>query len=101
LMSQGVAVASAFGLMPGIGLTAEQMRQLTTDIVWMVSQDVTLPDGSTQSVLVPKVYLAHGNGVNLNATGALVAGNSVEIRATDNVANSGAIVGDKSTKVIG
>ncbi|WP_249359769.1 filamentous hemagglutinin N-terminal domain-containing protein, partial [Cupriavidus sp. 2SB] len=32
LMSQGVAVASAFGLMPGIGLTAEQMRQLTTDI---------------------------------------------------------------------
>ncbi|WP_255459583.1 hemagglutinin repeat-containing protein [Cupriavidus sp. SW-Y-13] len=101
LMSQGVAVASAFGLMPGIGLTAEQMRQLTTDIVWMVSQDVTLPDGSTQSVLVPKVYLAHGNGIDLNSTGALVAGKSVEIQATDNVANSGAIVGDKSTKVIG
>ena len=101
LMNNGVTYAKTFDLTPGVGLTDEQMRQLTTDMVWMVSQDVTLPDGTTQSVLVPKVYLAQGNGVDLNATGALVAGKSVAISATGNVENSGAIVGDIATQVVG
>ncbi|MGO4278772.1 hemagglutinin repeat-containing protein, partial [Cupriavidus sp. RAF20_2] len=101
LMNNGVTYGKAFGLAPGVGLTEEQMRQLTTDMVWMVSQDVTLPDGTTQSVLVPKVYLAQGPGVDLNATGALVAGNAVAINATGNVNNSGNIVGDVATQVLG
>ncbi|WP_291456553.1 hemagglutinin repeat-containing protein [Cupriavidus sp.] len=101
LMNNGVTYAKTFDLTPGVGLTDEQMRQLTTDMVWMVSQDVTLPDGTTQSVLVPKVYLAQGNGVDLNATGALVAGNTVAINATGNVENSGSIVGDIATQVLG
>ncbi|WP_454056108.1 hemagglutinin repeat-containing protein [Cupriavidus sp. Marseille-Q8015] len=101
LMNNGVTYAKTFDLTPGVGLTDEQMRQLTTDMVWMVSQDVTLPDGTTQAVLVPKVYLAQGNGVDLNATGALVAGKSVAISATGNVENSGAIVGDIATQVVG
>lgn len=101
LMNNGVAYAKTFDLTPGVGLTDEQMRQLTTDMVWMVSQDVTLPDGTTQSVLVPKVYLAQGNGVDLNATGALVAGNTVAINAAGTVENSGSIVGDIATQVVG
>lgn len=101
LMNNGVAYAKAFSLTPGVGLTDEQMRQLTTDLVWMVSQDVTLPDGTTQSVLVPKVYLAPGNGVDMNATGALVAGNTVAIHAAGTMQNSGAIVGDIATQVVG
>ncbi|RLK33530.1 two-partner secretion domain-containing protein [Cupriavidus plantarum] len=101
LMNNGVTYAKAFDLTPGVGLTDEQMRQLTTDMVWMVSQDVTLPDGTTQSVLVPKVYLAQGHGVDLNSTGALVAGNTVSIDATDTVNNSGSIVGNLATQVVG
>ncbi|WP_137928376.1 hemagglutinin repeat-containing protein, partial [Cupriavidus sp. 2SB] len=101
LMNNGVTYGKSFGLTPGVGLTDEQMLQLTTDMVWMVSQDVTLPDGTTQSVLVPKVYLAQGSGVDLNATGALVAGGSVAINATGTVANSGSIVGDIATQVVG
>ncbi|WP_082926478.1 filamentous hemagglutinin N-terminal domain-containing protein, partial [Cupriavidus sp. D384] len=101
LMNNGVAYAKTFDLTPGVGLTDDQMRQLTTDMVWMVSQDVTLPDGTTQSVLVPKVYLAQGNGVDLNATGALVAGNTVAIHAAGSVENSGSIVGDIATQVVG
>jgi len=101
LMNNGVTYARTFSLTPGVGLTDEQMRQLTTDMVWMVAQDVTLPDGTTQSVLVPKVYLAQGSGVDLNATGALVAGNAVSINATGNVNNSGSIVGDVATQVLG
>ncbi|WP_460903559.1 two-partner secretion domain-containing protein, partial [Paraburkholderia jirisanensis] len=57
LMTNGVAYAKEFELTPGIALSAEQMQQLTTDMVWLVSQDVTLPDGSHQTVLVPQVYL--------------------------------------------
>lgn len=101
LMNNGVTYASTFDLTPGVGLTDEQMRQLTTDMVWMVSQDVTLPDGTTQAVLVPKVYLAPGSGVDLNATGALVAGNTVSINAAGSMENSGAIVGDIATQVVG
>ncbi|WP_454766900.1 hemagglutinin repeat-containing protein [Cupriavidus campinensis] len=101
LMDNGVTYARTFSLTPGVGLTDAQMRQLTTDMVWMVAQDVTLPDGTTQSVLVPKVYLAQGPGVDLNATGALVAGNAVSINATGNVNNSGNIVGDVATQVLG
>ncbi|MFY0478655.1 hypothetical protein [Achromobacter marplatensis] len=38
-------------------LTEAQQRQLTTDLVWLVEQTVTLPDGTTETVLVPQVYL--------------------------------------------
>ncbi|ESJ26718.1 filamentous hemagglutinin [Cupriavidus sp. HPC(L)] len=101
LMNNGVAYAKAFGLTPGIGLSDEQMQQLTTDMVWLVSQDVTLSDGTTQSVLVPKLYLAQANTVNLNDTGALVTGKTVSIDASGNADNSGRIVGDVATQVLG
>ncbi|WP_390623182.1 hemagglutinin repeat-containing protein [Ralstonia syzygii] len=101
LMDAGVTYAKAFNLTPGIGLSDAQMQQLTSNMVWLVSQDVTLPDGTHQSVLVPKLYLAQANAVDLNATGALVAGNTVQLNASGDVANSGRIVGDVATQVVG
>ncbi|WP_258096732.1 hypothetical protein, partial [Klebsiella pneumoniae] len=79
LMDNGVAYARAFNLAPGIGLTADQMAQLTTDMVWLVSQDVTLPDGTQQSVLVPKLYLAQSHTFDLQSSGALVTGSQVSL----------------------
>ncbi|SDI70645.1 filamentous hemagglutinin [Paraburkholderia steynii] len=101
LMNAGVAYSKAFGLTPGIGLTDAQMQQLTTDMVWLVSQDVTLPDGTHQSVLVPKLYLAEANAVDLQHTGALVAGNTVSLHATGDVNNTGHIVSDVATQILG
>ena len=101
LMDNGVKYAKAFSLSPGIGLSDAQMAQLTTDMVWLVSQDVTLPDGSHQTVLVPKLYLAQANTVDLNSTGALVTGNNVNLNATGDVSNSGRIVGNVATQVLG
>ncbi|HEY3597681.1 MAG TPA: filamentous hemagglutinin, partial [Paraburkholderia sp.] len=101
LMDNGVAYAKAFGLEPGIGLSAAQMQQLTTDMVWLVSQDVTLPDGSHQSVLVPQLYLAQSSTVDLTHSGAIVAGNAVSLKASGDVNNSGHIVGDIATTVLG
>jgi filamentous hemagglutinin len=45
-----------WGLRPGIELSAAQVAQLTSDIVGLVAREVTLADGSRQSVLVPQVY---------------------------------------------
>ncbi|AMR80785.1 filamentous hemagglutinin [Cupriavidus nantongensis] len=101
LMSNGAAYAKAFNLAPGIGLSEKQMAQLTTDMVWLVSQEVMLPDGTRQSVLVPKLYLAHSHAVDLTSTGALVTGSKVSLDASADVANSGRIVGDLATQVVG
>ncbi|MBN3755502.1 filamentous hemagglutinin N-terminal domain-containing protein [Paraburkholderia sp. Tr-20389] len=101
LMNSGVTYAKTFGLEPGIALTPGQMQQLTTDMVWLVSQDVTLPDGSHQSVLVPQVYLAQSSTVDLTHSGALVAGNAVNLNASGDVNNSGHIVSNLATTVIG
>ncbi len=101
LMDAGVTYAKFFNLTPGIGLSDAQMQQLTSNMVWLVSQDVTLPDGTHQSVLVPKLYLAQASTVDLNSTGALVTGKAVNLNASGDLANSGRIVGDMATQVVG
>ncbi|WP_174995921.1 S-layer family protein, partial [Pandoraea horticolens] len=101
LLNNGVAYGKQFGLAVGVGLSDAQMKQLTSDMVWLVSQNVTLPDGSVQSVLVPKVYLAQANTVDLTNTGALVGGGSVKLAATGDVKNSGRIVSDTATTILG
>ncbi|MEX3857196.1 hemagglutinin repeat-containing protein [Paraburkholderia sp. BR10923] len=101
LMTAGVNVAQQFGLAVGVALSAAQMDALTSDIVWLVSQTVTLPDGTTQSVLVPQVYLAQTHANDLQPTGALIAADDVELHATGSVNNSGTIRGGTQTVVTG
>ena len=48
LLSSGATVGREFGLTIGTALTDVQMAALTSDIVWLVKQTVTLADGSTQ-----------------------------------------------------
>ncbi|MGW8308381.1 MAG: hemagglutinin repeat-containing protein [Achromobacter pulmonis] len=90
LLSAGADFANQFGLAVGTALTEEQMRHLTSDIVWMVEQTVTLPDGTQQKVLAPQVYLAVKPG-DLRGDGTLIAGRDTQISATGDVANSGTI----------
>ncbi|SDH17420.1 filamentous hemagglutinin [Paraburkholderia steynii] len=99
LMDNGVNVAKEFSLEPGMTLTAAQMDALTSDIVWMVNQTVTLPDGSTQNVLAPVVYLAHTHANDLQPTGALISADDVEIHATGSATNSGVIKGGTQTVI--
>ncbi|NUX52418.1 hemagglutinin repeat-containing protein [Paraburkholderia youngii] len=101
LMTAGVNVAQQFGLAVGVALSAAQMDALTSDIVWLVSQTVTLPDGTTQSVLVPQVYLARTHADDLQPTGALIAADDVELHAAGSVNNSGTIRGGTQTVVTG
>ncbi|PXX07613.1 adhesin HecA-like repeat protein [Paraburkholderia tropica] len=101
LMNNGVQYAQSFGLSVGVALTPAQMSELTTDMVWLVNQTVTLPDGTQQTVLVPQLYLAQSNTVDLQDSGALVAGKDVDLNATGDVTNSGHVAGDVATTVIG
>lgn len=91
LLDSGVRYAKQFHLTPGVGLTAQQMAELTTDMVWLVSQNVTLPSGKTLSVLVPQVYLVAGQ-VDVNKQGALISAQHI-VGAADEVNNNGTIAG--------
>ncbi|SCX73130.1 hemagglutinin repeat-containing protein [Variovorax sp. EL159] len=92
LMNAGATFAKQYGLRPGVALTAAQMAQLTSDIVWLVQQTVTLPDGSTQQVLVPQVYVRVRPG-DIDGSGALLSADATIIKSTGDVTNKGTIAG--------
>lgn len=95
LMNAGATFAKAYQLTPGIALSAAQMAQLTSDIVWLVEQTVTLADGSTQKVLVPQVYVRVRPG-DIDGSGALLSADTLIIKndpGQGDVINSGTIAG--------
>ena len=98
LMDNGVATAKAINLRPGIALTAEQMAQLTTDIVWLVEQTITLKDGSKQAVLVPKVYVRSKVG-DLKGDSSLIAARNMDMQLTGDLSNQGNIVAHNGLRI--
>lgn len=98
LMNGAITYAQTYNLRPGIALTAEQVAQLTSDIVWLVEKEVTLNDGSKQRVLVPQVYAMVREG-DLSTTGALLSGDTVNINTSGDVSNSGSILGRQLVQI--
>ena len=98
-MDNGLTAAKTFGLTPGIALSAEQVARLTSDIVWMENQTVTLSDGSTQTVLAPKVYALARKG-DLNTSGGLISAEQVLLKLQNgNLTNSGTIAGRQAVLI--
>ncbi|NBW50844.1 MAG: filamentous hemagglutinin N-terminal domain-containing protein, partial [Betaproteobacteria bacterium] len=91
LMTAGVTLAQPLKLRVGIALTAEQVASLTSDIVWLVQQEVTLQDGSKQKVLVPQVYAVARAG-DLSTDGTLLSGKVVNLNTTGDISNSHASI---------
>ncbi|MEJ4044317.1 two-partner secretion domain-containing protein [Erwinia sp. SLM-02] len=98
LLASGLAFSERFNIAPGVDLSAEQMAQVTADMVLMVNQTVTLADGSRQVVSVPKLYARVQSG-DLQGGGTLLAGNNVRISTAEAVLNSGSINGRELTSV--
>ncbi|RXZ36330.1 filamentous hemagglutinin N-terminal domain-containing protein [Oxalobacteraceae bacterium CAVE-383] len=115
LMDAGIASAGSLQLKPGVALTAAQKAALTQDIVWLVSKDIAMPDGSISKVLAPVVYLAGGKAAaqpgsasisaknidlsishGLDNGGTLHANDNLLIQAND-IANTGIIASDKTS----
>jgi len=83
-------------LIPGVALTAEQMKQLTSDMVWMVKREVTLKDGSKKEVLAPQVYVVSRNA-DIDSRGAVISANDVIVNIQGDIQNSGVISGRNLT----
>ncbi|MGC4062135.1 MAG: hemagglutinin repeat-containing protein [Aquabacterium sp.] len=90
LLDNGVTTARAMNLRPGIALTAAQVAQLTSDIVWLESTTVTLASGQTVQVLQPRVYLVPRPG-DLQANGNLMAANNLNLTVSGDAITSGGI----------
>ncbi len=94
LLTNGVTYAKEFNLQVGVALTADQMANLTSDIVWLIEKEV-----NGQKVLVPQVYLAPSKNIELKANGAVIAADNVQITASGDVKNAGAIKATESVNI--
>ena len=93
LMDAGIAYAKEFHVTPGIALTKEQMAALTSDIVWLETTTVTV-NGKTYDVLYPHVYLKAGSEKKIAADGSLISANQLVMEVKNQLANSGALMGN-------
>ena len=99
LMNNGVHYAKKLNLVPGVALTEKQMSELTTDLVWMVNEEVTLPGGKKLNVLTPKIYLA-SNRAQVAPTGAVISGDSIVAKVTS-MNNNGTLIASDLVNVYG
>ncbi len=95
LMASGIRHAKALQLKTGIALTAEQTALLTSDLVWLVEQEITLPakDGQPAVItkaLVPRVYLRPRAG-DLAADGTLISARDIDLIISQTLKNAGTL----------
>ena len=98
LMDAGISVTKSQSIVLGRGLTEAEQKNLKEDVVLLVSKSVVLPNGKTETVLVPTLYLAPSTkrvegGANLQAQ-------SINL-SVDTMHNSGSIVADKDVTLSG
>lgn len=98
LLQNGATFAKAHGLRPGVTLSAAQMAQLTSDLVWLVEQNITLPDGSQHTVLVPKVYVV-ARPTDLDPQGGLISGDQIVLKTDQDVLNSATLAGRRLVQI--
>ncbi|MBP4134355.1 hemagglutinin repeat-containing protein, partial [Gallibacterium anatis] len=91
LMDAGISVAKQFHLTPGVSLSAEQVAQLTTDIVWLETESITLNNGQKIDVIVPRVYVVTRKD-DIDGNGALLSANRLYLKA-DNIENNATMAG--------
>ncbi|MFZ7203305.1 hemagglutinin repeat-containing protein [Avibacterium avium] len=96
LMDSGIHYAQKFNLIPGVGLTAEQMAELTSDMVWFVNKEIILPSGKKLTVLTPQVYLVSRN-LDVNSQGALISAREIVGSLNGDITNTGTITGQNLT----
>ena len=96
LMDNGAYYAKKMNLVPGVALTSSQMKELTSDMVWMVKREVTLKDGTKREVLVPQVYVVRRN-TDIDSRGAVISANDIIMNVKGDVQNSGVISGRNLT----
>ena len=98
LMDAGISVTKSQSIALGRGLTEVEQKNLKEDVVLLVSKAVVLPNGKTETVLVPTLYLAP-NTKRVEGAANLQA-QSINL-SVDTMKNSGSIVADKDVNLTG
>ena len=98
LMDAGVSFAEQYHLQVGVSLSVEQMKKLTSDIVWLVSKTVMV-NGKPEQVLVPQVYVV--NRPEVSTDGALLAGKNININSQNDIYSNGNVLAKNQLNVIG
>lgn len=98
LMDAGILAAKTLHLKPGVALSKEQISHLTNNIVWLVKQNVTLPDGIVVQALVPQVYVVAQNDA-LHGKDSMIAAEQIKMNVSGNVNNNATIVGQQVTDI--
>ena len=98
LMDAGISVTKSQSIVLGRGLTEAEQKNLKEDVVLLVSKAVVLPNGKTEIVLVPTLYLAPttkrvDGAANLQAQSITLS--------VDTMHNSGSIVANKDVTLTG
>ena len=93
LLEAGIAYGKQYKLTPGITLSEEQMKSITTDMVWLETKTIVV-NGQPQQVLYPKVYLAKQSANQIDAMGAVVSGKSIIANTDSTFKNSGNMIAD-------
>ena len=93
LLEAGISYGKKYKLTPGITLSEEQMKAITTDMVWLETKTVVV-NGQPQQVLYPKVYLAKQSAKQIDAMGAVVSGKSIIANTDSAFKNSGNMMAD-------
>ena len=98
LMDAGINLTKSQSIALGRELTVSEQNNLKEDVVLLVSKSVVLPNGKTETVLIPTLYLApktkRADG------GANVQGESINL-TVDKLNNSGSIIADDNTNIVG
>ncbi|CAN0624678.1 tRNA nuclease CdiA-2 [Burkholderia multivorans] len=95
LLGAGAALAKTLDLPLGMGLSAEQVVRLKSDVILMESRVV-----NGQSVLVPVVYLAQADRSNMG-NGPLIAAGDIDLKNVQSFSNSGTISASNSLSIDG
>ena len=98
LMDAGISVTKSQSIALGRGLTEAEQKNLKEDVVLLVSKAVVLPNGKTETVLVPTLYLAP-NTKRVEGAANLQA-QSINL-SVDTMHTSGSIVADKDVRITG
>ena len=93
LLEAGISYGKKYKLTPGITLSEEQMKSITTDMVWLETKTIVV-NGQPQQVLYPKVYLAKQSAKQIDAMGAVVSGKSIIVNTDSTFKNSGNMMAD-------
>ncbi|MEE4891742.1 filamentous hemagglutinin N-terminal domain-containing protein [Pseudomonas alliivorans] len=85
LMNNAIASKQQLNLAVGVSLNSQQVAALTHDIVWLEEHEV-----NGEKVLVPVLYMAQADN-RLGPTGALIAGNDLNLIAGQDLTNVGTL----------